>query len=191
MRRHVCRGLKIRCQAGGTKIFLAVFALLHLVLSYLKGWFTEAIKLYILGSEKGVPTMITVFAIGAATLAWFVTAAILFFNPVVDRLYRAQESDPAARKLPQQPSTIAKILVAVLVQCVLWAFVYLGIADALSDDALCRGLQFAGLITVVKLVPRDIDRLLLTTYPSLRMGIEFVIGIPCAVVVGLVFAYML
>ncbi len=34
-------------------------------------------------------------AVGAATLAWFFGAAILFFNPIVDRIYRTEEDDPA------------------------------------------------------------------------------------------------
>ncbi|MCA9693464.1 MAG: hypothetical protein R3A51_04775 [Nannocystaceae bacterium] len=130
-------------------------------------------------------------AIGAATLAWFVIAAILFFNPIVDKLYRSQEGDPAVRALPQGPQTIARILTAVLIQCAAWAYIYTLVAPALPGGPLAKGLLFALIITLVKVLPRDIDRLLLTTYPTLRMSIEFVIGIVCAAVVGLVFAYTL
>jgi hypothetical protein len=46
-------------------------------------------------------------------------------------------------------------------------------------------------LTATKILPRDIDRLLLTTYPKRRMVIEAVIGVICAFVVGFVFAYTL
>jgi len=127
-------------------------------------------------------------AIGAASVGWFIAAAALFFNKPVDVLYRGQESHPAVRTLPNTPGTIAKILGAVAAQCVLWALVYGQIAPSLGDDWLTRGLGFAAIIFAVKLVPRDIDRLLLTTYPLRRMGIEFVIGTICALVVGVAFA---
>lgn len=130
-------------------------------------------------------------AILVATVAWFILAALLFFNPIVDPIYRRQESHAAVRELPQGGATIGKILGAVLLQCALWAWVYVTIADALPGSAMTKGLVFAGIITAVKVIPRDIDRLLLTTYPNLRMGIEFVIGIACAVAVGLAFAYTL
>lgn len=135
--------------------------------------------------------MSTLLVILAATVAWFVVAAILFFNPIIDPIYRAEEKSPAVRALPQGPATIARILVAVFVQCVLWALVYLAIAPSLPSPTWLKGLAFGGIITVVKVIPRDIDRLLLTTYPARRMTIELVNGIVCAAVVGLVFAFLL
>ncbi len=132
-----------------------------------------------------------IIAVLIASVAWFLLAALLFFNPIVDRIYRRQESHVAVRELPQDGGTIARILSAVVLQCALWAWVYLTIADALPGEAMAKGLTFAAIITAVKVIPRDVDRLLLTIYPTLRMAIEFVIGIACAVVVGLAFAYTL
>ena len=129
-------------------------------------------------------------AIAAATVAWFICAAVLFFNPIVDKIYRSQEDDPAVRSLPQNGKTIGMILLAVAAQCLMWAFVYDLVEAALPGDRMTKGLTFGLILTLTKIVPRDIDRLLLTTYPGKRMGIEFVIGIICSVVVGLVFAYM-
>ena len=132
-----------------------------------------------------------IVAIAAATAAWFVAAAVLFFNPVVDRPYNSQATHPAVRALPKGPSTIGMILVAVLVQCVLWAGVFVLVKPALPAEAWLRGLLFGAVLSVTKIVPRDVDRLLLTTYPKQRMAIEAVIGVICAVIVGLVFAYTL
>lgn len=133
----------------------------------------------------------TILSIGVGTVAWFLVAAALFFNPPVDRLYRAEEGHPAVRALPQGPATIARILAAVLAQTAMWAGVYVLVEPVLGEDLLSRGLLFGGILVVTKILPRDIDRLLLTTYPKLRMTIELVIGIVCAMVTGLVFAWLL
>ena len=129
--------------------------------------------------------------IGAATLAWFVVAAILFFNPIVDKIYRSEESHPAVRSLPQNPKTIGMILLAVVIQTAAWAYVYAMVKPVLPETPIMKGVMFGLILTLTKILPRDIDRVLLTTYPKKRMAIEFVIGIVCAVVLGVVFAYLL
>ncbi len=128
------------------------------------------------------------FAVAGATGAWFIAAAILFFNKPVDAIYRSEEGHPAVRTLPQNPGTIAKILSAVAIQCALWAGVYQIIGDALPGGVVGKGLTFGLIVIAIKVVPRDVDRVLLTTYPSRRMTIEFIIGAICAFVVGIVFA---
>ncbi|MEM6989836.1 MAG: hypothetical protein AAF721_05050 [Myxococcota bacterium] len=130
-------------------------------------------------------------AVGAATGFWFVAAAISFFNPVVDKVYRSEESHPAVRQLPQSPATIGKILLAVLVQCLAWAWVYQTVAPALGGDLTNKALLFGTILTATKILPRDIDRILLTTYPPKRLAIEFVVGVLCAYVVGFTFAWLL
>ena len=130
-------------------------------------------------------------AIGAASAAWFVTAGAAFFNPIVDKIYRSEEGHPAVRTLPQNPATIGKILLAVAAQVVLWAAVYHWVKDALPASIAMRGATFGGVICLVKIVPRDIDRVLLTTYPPKRLTIEFIVGVLCAFVVGLLFAYLI
>lgn len=130
-------------------------------------------------------------AIAAASGAWFVAAAILFFNPPVDKIYGSEEQHPAVRTLPKSGKTIAQILLAVVVQTALWALVYQWVESALPSDTLMRGLMFGGILSLTKIIPRDVDRVLLTTYPPKRMTIEFIVGIVCALVVGVVFAYLM
>lgn len=130
-------------------------------------------------------------AILIATVGWFVLAAILFFNPIVDKLYASQEGHPSVRQLPKNGATMGKILLAVLVQCILWAVVYDYSKAVLPSDLSGKVIYFGSLIAVMKMIPRDIDRLLLTTYPGKRMFIEFVIGVVCAYVVAFVFAWFI
>jgi|CXWL01.1.fsa_nt_gi putative flippase GtrA len=133
-------------------------------------------------------TLAVVLLVLASSLAWFFVAALLFFNPFVGPLYRSEEGHPAVRSLQQSPAAGVRILVAILVQVIAWAWVYRLVEPALPTSALGSGLAFGVLIVLMKLLPRDIDRLLLTTYPIRRMAIEFVIGVVCAFVVGFVFS---
>ena len=135
--------------------------------------------------------MMFILAVLVATIAWFVAAVVLFFNPITDKSYRTEEKHPAVRSLPQSPKTIGKILASILVQVVLWAYVYVLVAPALPGDKLSKGLFFGLILSLTKIVPRDIDRMLLTTYPKKRMMIEFVIGLICSFVVGIAFGYLL
>ncbi len=129
--------------------------------------------------------------IAAATVVWFIAAAVLFFNPIVDKIYRSEESHPSVRVLPQSPVTIAKILGAVVVQCVAWAGVYVVVEPALGESFVSQAGLFGTLIVLVKIMPRDLDRLLLTTYPPKRLTIEIVVGIVCAYLVGGAFAWLI
>jgi hypothetical protein len=132
-----------------------------------------------------------ILAILVATILWFFVAAVLFFNPFVDKIYRSEESHAAVRALPKSLKTIGMILLAVVIQSALWAYVYTLISSALAGGKLCKGLTFGLILALTKIIPRDIDRILLTTYPRKRMTIEFIIGIICSLVVGVVFGYML
>jgi hypothetical protein len=132
-----------------------------------------------------------IIAILAASVIWFIVAGTLFFNPVTDKVYRTEDKHPAVRSLPPTPKNIGKIYAAVLVQTALWAFVYTLVASALPGDKLTKGLLFGLILVFTKIIPRDADRLLLTTYPMKRMTIEFAIGAFSAFVVGIVFGYLL
>lgn len=127
----------------------------------------------------------------SASIIWFIVAAILFFNPITDKIYRKEEGHAAVRSLPKSPKTIGMILIAIIIQSVLWAYVYTLIVTALPGDKLTKGLVFGFILVLTKIIPRDIDRILLTTYPKKRMTIEFVIGIICSLAVGVVFGYLL
>ncbi len=132
-----------------------------------------------------------IVAVLVATILWFLVAAVLFFNPFVDKIYRSEEGHAGVRALPQSAKTIGMILLAVVIQSLLWAYVYTLISSGLAGGRLCKGLTFGLILSLTKIIPRDIDRILLTTYPRKRMTIEFVVGIICSLVVGIVFGYLL
>ncbi len=130
-------------------------------------------------------------AILAASVVWFIVASILFFNPITDKVYRSQDHQPGVRILPPNPKSISMILAAILVQIILWAGVYALVSPALTGDRLHKGLLFGLILVATKMVPRDADRILLSTYPAKRMAIEFVIGCISMMVVGVVFGNLI
>jgi hypothetical protein len=130
-------------------------------------------------------------AILISTIAWFVLALVLFFNPAVGKIYSSQENHPAVRSLPKSGVTMLKIMLAVLAQCILWSFVYKWVKQSLPESILSKTILFGSIICFIKMIPRDIDRFLLTTYPEKRMLIEFIIGCICAYTVAFVFAYFI
>lgn len=126
-----------------------------------------------------------------ATISWFVVALLLFFNPVMDKIYASTSNHASVKQLPKSAATMGKIIFAIFIQCVLWAFIYQWIVSTLDGSWISKGLLFGTIICFIKMIPRDIDRLLLTTYPTKRMLIEFVIGAICSYVVAFVFAYFI
>lgn len=130
-----------------------------------------------------------IVAITVATIVWFVVASALFFNPIVGKIYSNQEKMPGVRSLPKSPKTIVLLLCAILAQVALWAGVYALINSALPGDKLEKGLIFGLILVAIKMIPRDVDRILLSTYPKKRLLIEFIIGTISMFVVGVVFSY--
>jgi hypothetical protein len=132
----------------------------------------------------------SIVAIIAASLIWFVLAGALFFNPIVDKIYRKQDHLPGVKALPPNPKSIGLILGAIFIQIVLWEAVYVLVQSALPGGNLQKGLVFGLVLVATKMVPRDADRLLLSTYPQKRMLIEFIIGSVNCFAIGLTFAFL-
>ncbi|NJO25558.1 MAG: hypothetical protein HC867_07055 [Bacteroidia bacterium] len=130
-------------------------------------------------------------AIIVATIGWFITAMVLFFNPLVGKIYASEENHPAVKQLPKNASTMGTIALAVLIQCILWAIVYVWVKDALPASAVTRTFLFGTVLFLTKMIPRDIDRLLLTTYPRKRMFIEFAIGAVCCYIPAFSYVYFI
>ena len=104
-----------------------------------------------------------ILAVLIAAVIWFILAGILFFNPIVDKIYSSENNHPAVRALPKSPKTIGMILTAVAIQSLLWAYVYALVVAAIPGSKLAKGLMFGFILVLTKIIPRDIDRILLTT----------------------------
>src|SRR4051812_20682570 len=102
-------------------------------------------------------------------VGWVVVGSVLFFNPLVDRVYqeayRHPEKYPQVRVVPKSPASLALILGINILKCSCYAAVYLLVFTSLPADPLRRGVLFGIMLTLTRMIPGDVDRAFLTTYP--------------------------
>jgi hypothetical protein len=112
-------------------------------------------------------------------LAWVVLGSILFFNPLVDpvyqEMYRQPEKYPQVRSVPKSPATLALISAINILKCSCYAAVYLLVLPCLPAGPAGRGVVFGIVLTLTRMIPGDVDRAFLTTYPATPAWIEFAI----------------
>jgi hypothetical protein len=112
-------------------------------------------------------------------IAWVILGSILFFNPLVDpvyqNMYRQPEKYPQVRSVPKSPGTLALITAINILKCSCFAAVYLLVVPCLPAAPVARGVLFGGVLTVTRMIPGDVDRAFLTTYPATAAWIEFAI----------------
>jgi len=110
-------------------------------------------------------------------IAWVVLGSALFFNPLVDpvyqNMYRQPEKYPQARSVPKTPLTLLLILGINILKCSCYAAVYLLVLPSLPVAPVNRGVLFGVILTLTRMIPGDVDRAFLTTYPATPAWIEF------------------
>ncbi|MBI5037038.1 DUF1761 family protein [Candidatus Micrarchaeota archaeon] len=131
------------------------------------------------------------FAGVIASIVWFVVGGALYMNPFVAGIYKNAENSPALKKWKDTKQYIGLQYVGILLQCLLWAFVFALIKDALPGPALFKGLWFGAILVALKIIPRFYDMWIQTNYPNKLLAIEFVNGFIGSFVIGLVLAHML
>ncbi len=75
-----------------------------------------------------------------ASIVWFAAGGLLYMNPLVAGFYRRAEGSPASRKWSSTPGFLGITYLGILVQCLLWAFVFVWIRGALDGGCLAQGL---------------------------------------------------
>ena len=126
-----------------------------------------------------------------AAVVWFVLGGVLYMNPLVAGFYREASGHPAVRQWESVPKYLLLQFGAILVQAVLWAFVYGLVRSALPQGVWAGGLTFGGILVVTKILPRLIDMAIQTTYPGKLLAVELVNGTIGSLVIGLVLAWVI
>ena len=112
-------------------------------------------------------------------IAWVALGSILFFNPLVDPVYQEMYGNPdkypQVRLVPKSPRSLALILAINVLKCSCYAAVYLLVVSSLPAEPVSRGVLFGVLLTLTRMIPGDVDRAFLTTYPATPAWIEFAI----------------
>jgi len=126
-----------------------------------------------------------------ASIVWFVFGGALYMNPFVAKIYKDAENSPALKKWPSVQKYISLQYVGILVQCLLWAFVFALVKLALPEGILTKGIVFGFILVAVKIFPRFFDMWIQSTYPNKLLAVEFVNGTIGSFVIGVVFAYVI
>lgn len=126
-----------------------------------------------------------------ASIAWFIAGGVLYMNPVVAKIYKEAEASPALKKWPNVPKYLLLQYIGVLIQCLLWAWVFTLIKPALSDEILGRGIMFGFILVFIKIFPRFYDMWIQSTYPNKLLKIEFINGTIGSFIIAMVFAYII
>jgi hypothetical protein len=127
--------------------------------------------------------------------AWVVLGSILFFNPLVDRVYQVvyqhPERYPQVRVVPKSPRSLALILGINVLKCSCYAAVYLLVVKSLPAEPVSRGVLFGVMLTLTRMIPGDVDRAFFTTYPANLLWIEFAIFTIGVFVIAMSYSYFL
>ena len=128
----------------------------------------------------------------AATIVWFFVGAIVYMNPFVAKLYKKYENDQSVKNRKDVKTFLINTFVfSILLQCLLFAFVYSYIQPILPDTLLLNTLYFGTLLTGVKIIPRFFDMWVQSKYPIPLLVTEIINGAIGTFVIAFVFALII
>ena len=127
-----------------------------------------------------------------ATIVWFVIGAVVYMNPFIAKIYKKYEDDPSVKNRKNVKIFIINTLVfSVLIQCFLFAFVYLYIEPILPGTIILNTIYFGLILIIVKIIPRLFDMYVQSKYPNTLLIIELVNGAIGSFVIAFVFAFII
>ncbi len=112
-------------------------------------------------------------------------------NPFVAKIYKDAQGLPGVKKWLNVPKYLSLQYAGILVQCLLWAFVFALIKSTLSEEVLIKGLVFGLVLVAIKIIPRFFDMWIQSTYPNKLLAVEIINGTIGSFVIGIVFAYII
>ena len=128
----------------------------------------------------------------AATIVWFVIGAVVYMNPFIAKIYKKYEDDPSVKNRRDVKTFILNTLVfSVLIQCFLFAFIYLYIEPILPGTILLNTIYFGLILIIIKIIPRLFDMYVQSKYPTTLLLIELINGAIGSFVIALVFAFII
>ena len=127
-----------------------------------------------------------------ATIVWFIVGAIVYMNPFIGKIYKKYEDDPSVKNRKDVKTFIINTFIfSVLIQCFIFAFVYLYLQPILPGTLLLNSLYFGTILIVVKIIPRLFDMYVQSRYPTTLLFIELINGAIGSFVIAFVFAFIL
>jgi hypothetical protein len=112
----------------------------------------------------------------AAGLVHFVAIALLYANPITDRLSRELEKAPAVRQWPSQPRYFVTQFLGTQIEIYILATGFLWLRPKLDMPGLAGAFALGGLLAATRVFPRFWNMWIQTTYPHRLLAIEVVNG---------------
>jgi hypothetical protein len=124
-----------------------------------------------------------------ASVVWFIIGGALYMNPFVAEIYKKAKDSPGLKKWPSVPKYLALQYVGILIQCLLWAFVFALVKSVLPEAVWMKVFVFGLILLAVKIIPRFFDMWIQSTYPNKLLVVEFINGTIGSFIIAAVFVY--
>lgn len=127
-----------------------------------------------------------------ASIVWFIVGGILYMNPIVAKIYKKLENSPELKKWKDTKKYLINMYIfGILIQCLLFAFVYSLIKPILPGSLVLNTIFFGLILVAVKIFPRLFDMWMQSTYPNKLLAVEFVNGTIGSFVIAIVLALII
>lgn len=126
-----------------------------------------------------------------ASIVWFIVGGIFYMNPLVAKLHKKFEKSPAIKQWSNTKLFLIYMYLLILVECLLFAFVYSFIKPIFPGTVIANGLIFGLILIVVNSIPNISGRWLLSTYPNKLLLVDLISGIVGSFIIGLILAFLI
>ena len=135
----------------------------------------------------------TLFGAFVASVVFFIYRIVVYKDPAVTKLCRSPGAPSALKKWKNVPKTIIFQYLIILLQCVLWAVVFvLGLLfDVFPDGFYMKGFTLGLVMAIVNIVPIYFKMFIEATYPNKLLAIGFAKGVIGNLIMGFTLAYMI
>lgn len=121
--------------------------------------------------------MMTVLGWGAlAGVVHFAVIAVLYGNPIVDRIDRAFEGSPAMKRWPSKPRYFATQFLGTQVEVYILTAAFFWLRPGIGVPGYPGALLLGGVFAAIRVYPRFWNMWIQTTYPNRLLAIEVVNG---------------
>ena len=135
----------------------------------------------------------TIFGAFVASIVFFIYRSIVYKDTSVEKMRRDPNAPPALKKWHNIPKTILPQYLVILIQCILWAVVFvLGLLfDVLPEGFYMKGFTLGFVMAIVNIVPIYFKMLIEATYPNKLLAIGFAKGIIGNFIMGFTLTYFI
>jgi hypothetical protein len=111
-----------------------------------------------------------------AGVVHFVVIAMLYANPITDRLSRGLEQGPAVKQWPSKPKYFATQFLGTQVEVYILTIAFLWLRPLIPMAGYRGALALGGVLAATRVYPRFWNMWIQTTYPNLLLAIEVING---------------